>query len=97
MIDKTLNNGQLLIDQKHYASSSVLAKCKELEDSWKELLNCAAERKKKLELNLKSQSVSLSKTFCTDVCHEYKKRKGLMMAQTCIQTKTVSLSLHILF
>lgn len=58
MIDKTLNNGQQLIEQKHYASSSVKAKCKELEDSWKELLTCAAERKKKLELSLKSQSVS---------------------------------------
>ncbi|XP_054722410.1 spectrin beta chain, non-erythrocytic 5-like [Uloborus diversus] len=56
MIDKTLNAGQHLIDQKHYASPSVKNKCEELQDSWKELLDCAAERKKKLELSLKSQS-----------------------------------------
>ena len=67
MIDKTLNNGQHLINQKHYASASVLTKCKELEDSWKELLNCAAERKKKLDLNLKSQAVSSFEILCVGV------------------------------
>lgn len=64
MIDKTLNAGQQLIEQKHYASAPIKTKCKELEDSWKELLDCAAERKKKLELSLKSQSVSIFTHFC---------------------------------
>ncbi|GFT80923.1 spectrin beta chain, non-erythrocytic 5 [Nephila pilipes] len=56
MIEKTLAAGQQLIDKKHYASDSVKSKCQELKDCWKELLDCAAERKKKLELSLKSQS-----------------------------------------
>ncbi|GIY06493.1 hypothetical protein CDAR_514752 [Caerostris darwini] len=56
MIEKTLAAGQQLVDLKHYASDSVKSKCQELKDSWKELLDCAAERKKKLELSLKAQS-----------------------------------------
>lgn len=57
MIEKTLAAGQQLVEQKHYASDSVKSKCQELKDCWKELLDCASERKKKLELSLKSQSV----------------------------------------
>ncbi|XP_035225862.1 spectrin beta chain, non-erythrocytic 1-like isoform X1 [Stegodyphus dumicola] len=56
MIEKTLATGQQLIEQKHYASSSIESKCQELKTSWKELLDCASERKKKLELSLKAQA-----------------------------------------
>ncbi|XP_071037774.1 spectrin beta chain [Parasteatoda tepidariorum] len=56
MIDKTLSSGQSLMDLKHYAADSIKSKCVELQDSWKTLLESASERKKKLELSLKSQS-----------------------------------------
>lgn len=55
MIDKTFSSGQLLIDQKHVAASSIKEMCKELNDNWNNLLDLVAIRKKKLELSLKMQ------------------------------------------
>ncbi|XP_076313686.1 LOW QUALITY PROTEIN: spectrin beta chain, non-erythrocytic 5-like [Tachypleus tridentatus] len=55
VIEKTLNIGQALINQKHFASPSIKSKSKELQDSWKELLSLAAKRKEILEMSLKTQ------------------------------------------
>ncbi|XP_013777045.2 LOW QUALITY PROTEIN: spectrin beta chain, non-erythrocytic 1-like [Limulus polyphemus] len=55
VIEKTLDIGKALIDQKHFASPSIKSKSKELQDSWQELLSLAAKRREMLEMSLKAQ------------------------------------------
>ncbi|KAK6641322.1 hypothetical protein RUM44_013031 [Polyplax serrata] len=55
MIDKTLVNGQQLLEQNHLKSPEIETLCKKLRDEWQDLQNCANQREKKLELSLKAQ------------------------------------------
>lgn len=55
MINKTLNSGQVLIDQNHPEQENVKQSCSNLEVAWQNLQDQAAERSKKLELSLKAQ------------------------------------------
>ncbi|XP_055376264.1 spectrin beta chain, non-erythrocytic 1 isoform X2 [Condylostylus longicornis] len=55
MINRALQSGQALIDQKHPEKKNVELLCKKLQDSWDELNESAIDRGKKLEMSLKSQ------------------------------------------
>ncbi|XP_017780552.1 PREDICTED: spectrin alpha chain, non-erythrocytic 1 isoform X2 [Nicrophorus vespilloides] len=55
VIDKTLENGQGLIAQKHPEARTVQELCQSLTDAWNDLQSKAAERAQKLELSLKAQ------------------------------------------
>lgn len=55
VIDKSLENGQMLIDQMHPESKKVEENCNELRRAWKELNKMAYQRMVKLELSLKAQ------------------------------------------
>ena len=55
VIDKTLQNGQNLVDLDHPQSVRIQELCATLKDAWDELNTKAAERALKLELSLKAQ------------------------------------------
>ena len=56
-IDTVLASGQDLIDSNHYASDEIEERCEELNGSWEQLMEAAAERKRKLADALESQQV----------------------------------------
>lgn len=55
VIDRSLENGQVLIEQRHPESKRVEEKCNELRRAWKDLNEKANRRMLKLELSLKAQ------------------------------------------
>lgn len=65
MVDKTLAAGRALVDQRHFASASVKDKCHELLACWNLLGSECAKRRKKLELQLKAQTVGHPKLGVT--------------------------------
>ncbi|KAM7288321.1 spectrin beta chain, non-erythrocytic 1 [Ixodes scapularis] len=65
MVDKTLAAGRALVDQRHFASASVKDKCHELLACWNLLGSECAKRRKKLELQLKAQTVGHPKSGVT--------------------------------
>ena len=54
-IDKSLAIGSALIEQDHFSKGSVAEKCKELKDAWKRLNETILEKRKRLELAVKTQ------------------------------------------
>ncbi|CAG9768666.1 unnamed protein product [Ceutorhynchus assimilis] len=55
VIDKVLNNGQALIDQKHPERANIKQLCDKLRTTWAELEGNANKRGSKLDLSLKAQ------------------------------------------
>ncbi len=59
MIEKVAANGETLIGQKHFASQPIREKNNELSEQWAQLLECSNDRKKKLDISLQKQKVSI--------------------------------------
>ncbi|XP_039289552.1 LOW QUALITY PROTEIN: spectrin alpha chain, non-erythrocytic 1-like [Nilaparvata lugens] len=55
MIDKTLASGETLIQQGHPETKQVSTLCSGLQDAWRDLLDKASERSRRLDLSLKAQ------------------------------------------
>ena len=59
-----LQNGQLLMATDQQAMADIQHRCSQLEDMWRELKQCSASRKQKLEDSLAYQQ------FCANVDEE---------------------------
>ncbi|KAL1509008.1 hypothetical protein ABEB36_003816 [Hypothenemus hampei] len=55
VIDKVLELGQSLIDQKHPEEANIKQLCENLQTAWSELQECTAKRGNKLDVALKAQ------------------------------------------